>query len=123
MVVPFTDDLYQAIKARLIADAPALLRIVLSKPEIEVTVKRPVLDFDPESLKGRIVKLMAQGFFAGENKSNNMIRTALKRIGPDANTANIGRSMDDFVKLGLFTDEGSGYRIVEGVAARVLEAD
>lgn len=123
MVGPFTDDLYQAIKARLIADAPALLRIVLSKPEIEVTVKRPVLDFDPDSLKGRIVKLMTHGFFIGENKSNNQIRTALKRIGPDANTANIGRSMDDFVKLGLFTDEGSGYRIVEGVAARVLEAD
>jgi len=113
--------LYDFFKARLVEDAPALIRVLAEKPSVEVTVTRPVLDFDPSSLKGRIIRLIAGGWFNGDRKTPSMIRGELKRHGPDANTANIGRSMDDFVNIGLFTDEGSGYQIVAGVQARVID--
>jgi hypothetical protein len=109
------DATYQAIKARLIADAPAILQVTLEKPRLEVTITRPTLSFDAHTLKWRIVRLLSEGFFAVERKSPSQIRAALKRTGPDANTANIGRAMDEFVKAGVFVDEGTGYLAVPGI--------
>jgi hypothetical protein len=109
------DATYQAIKARLIADAPAILQVTLEKPRLEVTITRPTLSFDEHTLKWRIVRLLSEGFFTTERKSPSQIRAALKRTGPDANTANIGRAMDEFVKAGVFVDEGTGYLAVPGI--------
>lgn len=113
------EQLYQAIKARLLDEAPALIRMLLSKPEMEITFTRPVLSFEEHTMKWRLVRLAYEGFFS-ERKSCGQIRTALKRTGPDANTANIGRAMDDLVKAGVFTDEGSGYLLVTGILMREI---
>lgn len=84
-------------------------------------MQRPTLTFEEHSLKWRLVRLLSEGFFDTERKSPSQIRAALKRTGPDANTANIGRSMDDLVKVGVFTDEGSGYLAVPGLKVNVVE--
>jgi len=117
------ETLYQAIKARLVADAPAILEIVLAQPEIEITIQRPRLQFEEHSLKWRIVRLLRDQLFKGEPLSCGQIRSALKRTGPDANTANIGRAMADLVRAGIFTDEGSGYRPVPGIPVRTIEGE
>lgn len=114
-----TGDLYDRILARLLKE-PAILKLNLSKPEIEVTVTRKTVQIDEFSLKGRIARLLKDGFFK-EPRGCSAIRTALKRTGPDCNTGNIGRSMDDFTKDGFTTDEGSGYREVEGMKVNVIK--
>lgn len=116
------DALYDQFKRRLIEDAPAIIRVMADRPSVEVTIRRPVLEFDEHSMKWRLTRLLAEGFFSTEPKSCSQIRTALKRVGPDANTANIGRTMDDLVKAGVFTDEGSGYRAVPGLKPVIKEA-
>jgi hypothetical protein len=116
------DALYDAIKARLLDDAPVILAIAIQRPELEITIQRPRLTFDPHTMKWRLVWLLHQQFFETEPKSCSQIRAALKRTGPDANTANIGRAMDELVKAGVFTDEGSGYRSVPGINVRTLES-
>ena len=40
---PDTEALYQSFKARLLAEAPALIRVLVSRPEIEVAVTREVI--------------------------------------------------------------------------------
>jgi hypothetical protein len=114
------EALYQAIKARLMTEAPALIRILASKPEIEVSLTRKTLQMDEFSLKGRIARLLKDGFFSSP-RGCGAVRTALKRTGPDANTANIGRALDDFTRDGFVTDEGSGYQEVPGMKVNVVE--
>ena len=120
---PVDEALYQAIKARLVADAPALVALMVEQPEIEIRIQRPRLEFEPHSLKWRIARLLREQVFKGEALSCGQIRTALKRTGPDANTANIGRAMGDMVKAGIFTNEGDGYRPVPGIPVRTIEGE
>jgi hypothetical protein len=115
------EALYQAIKARLIEEAPGILvQLRASRPELEVTVTRKTLTLDEFSLKGRIARLLKEGFFA-EPRGCGAVRSALKRTGPDANTANIGRALDEFTRDGFVTDEGSGYREVLGMKVNIVE--
>lgn len=114
------EALYQAFKTRLVAEAPGLLRVLETRPEIEVQVQRKTLQLDEFSLKGRIAKLLRDGFFR-EPRGCGSVRTALKRTGPDANTANIGRALDDFTRDGFVTYEGSGYREVSGMKVNIVE--
>jgi hypothetical protein len=114
------DALYLAFKARLIEEVPALLKVIVTKPEIEMTVQRKTIQLDEYSLKGRIARLLREGFFR-EPRACNAVRTALKRTGPDANTANIGRVLDDFTRDGFVTDEGAGYLEVPGMKVNILE--
>lgn len=90
-------------------------------PEIEVTIQRRTLQPDEFSLKGRIARLLKEGFFASP-RGCGAVRTALKRTGPDANTANIGRALDEFTRDGFVTDEGTGYQEVPGMKVRIIEA-
>lgn len=113
------DAVYSQILARLLRE-PAIVKLNLSKPEIEMTITRKTVTLDEFSLKGRIARLLKEGFF-GEPKTPSMIRTALKRTGPDCNTANIGRAMDDYTREGFTTDEGSGYRAVEGMKVNIIK--
>ena len=91
-----------------------------TKPELEVRVERKVITADENSLKGRLAKLLAAGYFA-QPKTPGTIRGELKRTGPDANPANIGRACDDYVALGFLTDESSGYVAVDGMKVNILE--
>ena len=115
------EALYQAFKARLIEEAPALVRLLTTRPEMEVQITRKTLTLDEFSGKGRIARLLKEGFFQ-EVRSCGTVRAALKRTGPDANTANIGRALDEFTRDGFVTDEGSGYREVAGMLVRIIEA-
>jgi hypothetical protein len=114
------EDLYQAFKARLIAEAPALIRLLTTRAELEIQVSRKTLQLDEFSLKGRIARLLREGFFS-DARGCGAVRSALKRTGPDANTANIGRALDDLTRDGFVTDEGSGYREVPGMKVNLVE--
>jgi hypothetical protein len=89
--------------------------MLVTKPALELTWTRPVLEFDEHSTKGRILRLLRDGFFNGEPKTPSQIRGALQRTGPDSNTAVIGNAMADLVKARVFTNEGGGYKAVPGV--------
>lgn len=114
------EALYGQIRDRLAKEAPVILKLLTVKPEIELTVTRTIISPDEHSLKGRIAKLMKDGFFQLGPKGPSAVRAALKRTGPDANTANIGRALDDFTKEGFLTDEGSGYQEVSGMKVRIV---
>lgn len=94
--------------------------MIVTDPEIEMKVERKTIQIDATSLKGRLAKLIAYGFFK-DGKTPGMIRGELKRTGPDANTANIGRACDDLVTMGFLTDESSGYVAVAGMRVNILE--
>lgn len=115
------EALYQAIKARLVKEAPGLLRVLTIKPELEVRVERRVIQADGSSLKGRIAQLIAEGFF-NDAKTQSGTRSELKRRGSDPNSGNLWRELTALQKDGFFTKEsGDTYLAVEGMKVNIVE--
>lgn len=114
------EQTYQAFKARLIADMPALLRVLTNAPELEVAVARRTVEANGQSLKGRIALLLKQGFFS-EVRSNNAVVKELGRTGKQVHPSNSLRELRDLLADGFLTDEGTGYRAVDGMQVRVIE--
>jgi hypothetical protein len=115
------ERLYQAFKARLIDEAPALLRALTSRPEVELTVKRRVIEMSDDNFRGRIARMLANGFYAA-GATNSATRTELKRTGKDMDNRSIGRALDELTESGFLTRRGSEYVAVEGMKVNIVEA-
>ncbi len=112
------DAIYAAVKERALAD-PGILRVLTERPELEVRVERRVVQIDGASLRGRVARLLAEGFFDG-GASNSGTRAELKRTGADVNNANLARVLAEFQRDGFLTLEGSNYRAVQGMKVNVV---
>ena len=115
---------YQAFKARLLAELPkeaVLLKLIAQRPELTVEVERVQLTADGSTVKGRIIKLLANGFYDA-GKTNSATRKELARTGPDANSGGISNVLSELVTLGFLTREaGDTYVAVPGMKVNVAE--
>jgi hypothetical protein len=112
--------LYDAIKRRAMQDH-ILLKVLVDKPELEITVQRRTVQMDGTSAKGRIARLIADGFFdAGATQT--AVRTQLKRTGADVNSGNISTIVGSLHKDGFLTCDGNIYRAVPGMKVNIVEA-
>jgi hypothetical protein len=131
--VPFAarddEEFYQAIKRRLSAEAPALLKVLAQRPELQVHVERPVIEAKGDTLRGRIAQLLADDFFAG-GQSAPGTQKELGRRGYDPGPANVYKELDALALLGFLTiepgkdDRGRArkeYRAVAGMKVNILE--
>lgn len=118
--MPDMDAIYAEVKRRAQAD-PGVLKLLTTKPEIEVTVKRAVINMDNESYRGRIAKMLAEGFYDG-GATNSATRTELKRTGKDMDNRSIGRALDDLVNQGFMVRAGGGYQAMKDMKVRIIEA-
>lgn len=119
------EAMYQAIKRRLIEELPsdpAVMRIVVSKPELRVQVERAFIEVDGKTPKGRVARLLADGWFDGEGKTQSGTRSELSRTGPDTNSGTISTIFTGLVKDGFLTAEAGGlFRSVAGMKVNVTE--
>ncbi len=114
------EALYQRFKARLLKEAPALLRVLAERPELEVAVEKAVIEADGKTLKGRLALLIADGFF-GEPRAGNAAYLELQRRGFSTAKPNVYREADKLAELGFLTKEEGGYRAVPGMKVNVVE--
>lgn len=115
------EALYRKFKARLIEEAkddPILVKLLTTMPaEIIVMFEPRVVTMDGTSLKGRLAKLIATGFF-DTPKAQGAARSELKRTGSEPNSGNLSTAVNDFVKDGFLTREGDQYQKAPGVVVR-----
>jgi hypothetical protein len=121
------DDLekvYQYIKRRLLDDLavdPIFMQLLAVRPEIEVLLERRKVTLDTSTLKGRVARLIAQGFFASA-KATSAVRAELKRTGSDPGG---GGGLSDVLgalkRDGFLTDMNGGYVLAPDV--KVSERD
>lgn len=117
------DELYAEVKRRLIADAPALLKVLADGPEIQIGIERKVINGDGQSLKGRVARLILAGFY-NEPKTHSATRTEMRRTGPDCNSGNLSRALADFVSDGFMTREaGDLFKAVPSMRKSIHEVD
>lgn len=115
------ESLYQAIKKRLMEEAPALVRLLTFKPEIELKIERRVIQMSTESLDGNVAKLLHDGFF-DEARGNAETVNELNRRGWKTIAPRMSDAFARFNKMGLLYNESGKYRAVEGAKKQVVAA-
>lgn len=115
------EALYGQIKQRLVKDAPALLKVLSVKPQLDVEVKRQVVNADGTSWLGRVAALIAEGYFDEPRKSSEVFREATRRgatgVAPRADEA-----CKKLLAMGFLTREQDGFRAVDGMKVNIVEA-
>lgn len=114
------DAIYAEVKRRAATD-PSLIKVLASKPEIEVTIERKIVQLDGVSLKGRVARLIAQGFMR-EGVTQGGTRNELKRTGGDVNTGSLSKVFGEFVRDGFLTlESGDRYKPAPGIKTSTKE--
>lgn len=112
------EALYQRFKARLMKEAPALLRVLATVPEIEIQESRETIEIDGKSVRGALAKLIARGFF-DSLKNGNQAFNELQRIGISVSKPNAYKECDKLTSMGFLTKEDGGYLAVENMKANI----
>lgn len=124
------DLIYPEIRERLLREAqPMIMRLLAERPEIRVDLERPVIEVKGDTLRGRIARLLADGFF-DRGASAPGTQKELGRRGFDPGPANVYKELDALALLGFVTieqgrDERSRprkeYHAVPGMKVNVVE--
>jgi hypothetical protein len=115
------EALYQAIKGRLMQEAPALIKLLAASPEIELKIERRVIAMSTDSLDGNVAKLIFDGFFK-EPRGNAETVNELNRRGWKTIAPRMSDAFTRFNKMGLLYQESGKYRAVEDAKTRVVAA-
>jgi len=118
------EQLYQKFKARLLEEAPALVQVLATAPELEVTVERRVVEIDGSTMKGRLARLLADGFLDSGKRNGELVKE-LGRTGTQVHPARVSEALSEFVVMRLIErDGGDRYRKAEGakVTKRTVES-
>lgn len=121
------EELYQKIKRRLIDECrvdPILLSLLTTSNSIEVQVEPRIETLSGTSIRTRVARLMASGYFK-ETKRTNAVRVELTRTGSDpGGGGSLGAILGDFVRDGFLQRDGEGFQIAPGVQVteKVIEA-
>jgi len=109
------EDLYQALKARLLAEAPEVFTILDRRPEILVEVQRTILPVDGTTVRGRVLKLVARDFFS-EERALFAVRKELARTGSDpGGGGSLGALLATLVAERILNREPGGFVRASGV--------
>lgn len=115
------ESLYQKFKARLLKEAPGLLQVMTTAPELEVVVTRETLQIDGKSLRGRVAKLVARGFLDA-GKKNGEVTNELSRTGPSAHPSNVLKELHVLLAGGfVHRTEGDRWIVAPGAKVRISE--
>ena len=115
------EALYQRIKSRLMKEAPALIKLATFKPEIEVTVERQVIELDGSTLRGRLAKLIAEGFF-DTGKANRDAVKELARTGKTAHDSNVLKEIRELISMRfLFRTPGDRFQATTEAKVNLIE--
>lgn len=112
------EQLYQSFKNRMIDEArvdPVLLHLLTTRPELVVEVEPRVVELDGDSLRGRVARLLAAGWFK-ERRSTSSVRSELSRTGADpGGGGRLSEALAGLQRDGFLTREGDGWQLAPGV--------
>lgn len=115
-----SDELWQAIRARLLKD-PALLKVAATKPAIDVEVRRQVVNADGAKWLGRVAQMIAEGYFDVPRKTSEVFREAQRRGQPGV-APRADEACKKLWEMGFLTRDDDGFRAVDGMKVNIVEA-
>lgn len=115
------DSIYAEVRRRLLDEEPAaLLRVLQSRPELRVEVTRETITADGKSTRGRIGRLIADGFFS-EARTSSDILNELARRGSQPSNIEFGNEMKALMEMGFFTRDNKWYKLEPKSVVNVVE--
>lgn len=105
----------------LLRAQPEVIELLRSTPVLRQTIRRPVLSLDESNMKGRLGRLIADGFFQ-QPRSVVDVQKELKRRGCPTPTTNIYKPIDSLTEAGALILEDAGYQIAPGLKIETVEA-
>jgi hypothetical protein len=113
-----TDQLYEAIRARLTKD-PVAIRVAMTKPAIDVDVTIEIVKADGSKWLGRTALMIKEGFFKTRRKSGEVYREAHSRgmqgVAPRADEA-----CKKLWEMGFLTRDDDGYQEVPDMKINII---
>jgi len=116
------DYVYEMVKHRLIAEAPAILRVLVARPEIEVEIERVVIHVRGDTLRGRIARLIADDYFAQPKTSAQVLEELVRRGASRPSNIELGNELKALCELGFFTRENKWFNLVPDMKVNVVAA-
>lgn len=117
-VLPELEQLYRQFKNRLIEECaidPTLLHLLTTRPELVVEVERKELTLDGSTLRGRVARLIAGGWF-DETRATAATRKELARTGSDpSGNNNLATALSQYRIDGFLVSEGDGWKRAPGI--------
>jgi hypothetical protein len=121
-VTVFSDADYELLIKRLLSDHRAIAALDAVRPEIRVSVSRPVVEMDDSTLKGRFARLAAEGFFKSPRPAGEVLKEAQRRgwMNQNNRSNHVAIPLSELTELGILTREEAGYQIAPG--CKITEA-
>lgn len=116
------EDCVKQVRERLLRE-PALIKLAMSTPEIEVTVTRETIALDHSTPKGRLAWLISDGFFDTPRTTPDLT-PEFRRRGWMAMTGRpipLGPILCNLTEMGFLTLEEEGYQAVKDMKVRIVE--
>jgi hypothetical protein len=120
------EELYQKFKARFVSElrdeAPKILRVLATKPELDVTVERKTVTLNGNSLRGRFAILVQAKFFDEPKEDKEILKELYRRGGTIGDARNYKRELGWLAENGFLTVEDDGYRAVQNMKINLRSA-
>lgn len=120
------EAIYQQIKRRLLDDCridPILLQLVTQRPEMVVDVEPRIVQIDGATMKGRVARLLAAGWFQ-EPRATAAVRQELQRTGNDpGGGGSLAGKLGELREEGFLVRDGERWSAAPGlkVTERTIE--
>ena len=109
----------------ILQDPRVLVALDAARPELQIAVARPRIDWSDASLKGKLAKLIGEGFFQSPREHGDILAEAKRRGFVDGKSKGgsiILNPLNEMVELGFLTREAAGYQIAPGAKVTVRES-
>lgn len=116
------DGLYERFLSRLRSEDPKVLRIAITKPEMEVTIRRETVTAKGSTWVGFVALLISEGFFESPRMSIDAFREGERR-GMSGISTRAYEACEKLLVMGFLTNEGKGigYQAVAAMKVNIVE--
>jgi hypothetical protein len=118
------EQLYQAFKKRLMDEAPALIKVISTRPEIEVQTQRRTVTMNDDTIKGRLAMLISEGWLDQARGGSDVYKEMIRRgLAPKTPSIRVYEALSDFRSMGFFyVSEDKKYQTAPGAKVNVVAA-
>ena len=119
------DAVYRYIVGRATKEHhPALIHLLVTRPEIQISLERKVIEANGSNLRGSLGILISEKFFDGVREFADVRRELIRRgfLGSKAPNLQISQALQGLVEFGFLTKEETGYQAVAGMKINIMEA-
>lgn len=121
--VPSYNSIYLYVRDRALAERPALLQLLLERPELEVAIQKRTIQTGDDTPPGRVAILIRDKFFDApvplETVGKEFKRRGWLRL--KGSSSEIAPSIEEVLKWGFLTREANGYCAVPGMKVNVVK--